>query len=229
MVPENSWSTAPNDAIIFGLKELPSDTGTLKHRHILFGHAYKGQPDGQDLLKRFSAGGGALYDLEYLTDDVDRRVAAFGYWAGFAGAAMLTLCWAAQQKQFPVAPAQTHLNSKAMIDHVLSALDGINARPSAIVIGALGRVGTGASDFCATIGSSVTKWDIDETAAGGPFPEILDHEIFLNCILATPSTPVFLPKSAAAGERRLSVIGDIAFDPDNDFHQLRSMTARHHG
>ena len=53
----------------------------------MFGHAYKGQPDGQKLLSRFAAGGGILYDLEYLTDETGRRVAAFGYWAGFAGAA----------------------------------------------------------------------------------------------------------------------------------------------
>ena len=63
----------------------------------MFGHAYKGQPAGQILLKRFKAGGGTLYDLEYLVDEAGRRVAAFGYWAGFAGAAISLKCWAAQQ------------------------------------------------------------------------------------------------------------------------------------
>ncbi|NDH01607.1 MAG: saccharopine dehydrogenase, partial [Marivivens sp.] len=39
IAPEGSWETAPHDAIIFGLKELP-ETGTpLHHRHIMFGHA----------------------------------------------------------------------------------------------------------------------------------------------------------------------------------------------
>ena len=41
---ENSWPTAPAEAIIFGLKELPEDGTALTHRHIMFGHAYKGQP-----------------------------------------------------------------------------------------------------------------------------------------------------------------------------------------
>ena len=36
----------------------------------------------------------------------------------------------------------------------------------------------------------MTEWDIDETAHGGPFPEILTHDIFLNCILAAPGVPV---------------------------------------
>ena len=56
IVPENSWPTAPQDAIIFGLKELPEDGTPLPHRHIMFGHAFKGQPAGQVLLGRFKTG-----------------------------------------------------------------------------------------------------------------------------------------------------------------------------
>jgi saccharopine dehydrogenase (NAD+, L-lysine-forming) len=85
IVAENAWPQAPADAIIFGLKELPEDGTPLPHRHIMFGHAFKGQPAGQVLLKRFKAGGGTLYDLEYLVGEDGRRVAAFGYWAGYAG------------------------------------------------------------------------------------------------------------------------------------------------
>ena len=85
---EGSWVDAPRDAIIFGLKELPDDGTPLPHRHIMFGHAFKGQAAGRVLLDRFKAGGGTLYDLEYLVDEAGRRVAAFGYWAGYAGAAV---------------------------------------------------------------------------------------------------------------------------------------------
>ena len=67
------------------------------YKRQMFGHAYKGQPDGQKLLSRFAAGGGILYDLEYLTDETGRRVAAFGYWAGFAGAAVAIKSWSAAQ------------------------------------------------------------------------------------------------------------------------------------
>ncbi|MEO0749213.1 MAG: saccharopine dehydrogenase, partial [Pseudomonadota bacterium] len=83
MAPENSWPDAPRDAIVFGLKELPDDGTPLPHRHIMFGHAFKGQFAGQALLKRFKAGGGTLLDIEYLVEPDGRRVAAFGYWAGY--------------------------------------------------------------------------------------------------------------------------------------------------
>ena len=52
---EASWPEAPRDALIFGLKELPEDGTPLVHRHIMFGHAYKGQAAGQRLLKRFAS------------------------------------------------------------------------------------------------------------------------------------------------------------------------------
>lgn len=219
---ENSWPDAPADAIIFGLKELPEDGTPLVHKHILFGHAYKGQPTGQILLKRFVAGGGTLYDLEYLVDENGRRVAAFGYWAGFAGAAVSLKCWAAQQQGGICGPVDVYKSKDALLDDLRQTLDATNTpRPNAIVIGALGRVGSGASDLCAAMDVSTTKWDMKETASGGPFPEILQHEIFVNCIFASPGTPVFVPESAKTDTRKLTVIGDVACDPDSDFSPIK--------
>ena len=217
---ENSWPQAPADAIIFGLKELPEDETPLSHRHIMFGHAYKGQPSGRILLKRFVKGRGTLYDLEYLVDASGRRVAAFGYWAGYAGAALALKCWAAQQHGGICGPVAKYPGKAALLEGLASDLAGYE-RPRALVIGALGRVGTGASDLCAAMGVVVTKWDMAETASGGPFPEVLQHEIFLNCILARPGCPVFVPASAKTAQRQLTVIGDIACDPTSDFSPVK--------
>ena len=222
IVPENSWPDAPEDAIIFGLKELPETDTPLIHRHIMFGHAYKGQPAGKRLLERFVAGGGTLYDLEYLVDGDGRRCAAFGYWAGYAGAAVALKCWAAQQKGGMCGPVSTYDSSTHLLADLQTELLATGThRPNAIVVGALGRVGTGASDLCTAMGVPVTKWDMAETASGGPFPEIIAHEIFLNCILARPGTPVFVPASAKTNPRKLGVIGDIACDPDSDFSPIK--------
>lgn len=217
---ENLWPQAPADAIVFGLKELPEDGTPLTHRHIMFGHAFKGQPAGQVLLKRFRAGGGTLYDLEYLVDETGRRVAAFGYWAGFAGAAVSLKCWAAQQRGGIAGPVHPYPGKTALLDALAAEMAGLD-RPRAIIIGALGRVGTGAADLCTALGLGVTRWDMAETASGGPFPEVLDHEIFLNCILARPGCPVFVPASALTDPRKLTVIGDIACDPTSDFSPIK--------
>lgn len=222
IAPEGSWPDAPRDAIIFGLKELPENDAPLPHRHIMFGHAYKGQPAGLELLKRFRAGAGTLYDLEYLTNDEGRRLAAFGYWAGFAGAAVSLKAWAAQRRGGICGPVQAYATKADMTDELRAALDGAACpRPSAIVIGALGRVGTGASDLLRQMGVRVTGWDMAETAQGGPFPQILMHDVFINCILAQPSTPVFIAPQAVDPGRALSVIGDVACDPTSAFNPIK--------
>ena len=218
---QGSWTDAPQDALIFGLKELPDDGTPLRHRHIMFGHAFKGQGAGQILLRRFADGGGTLYDLEYLVDPDGRRVAAFGYWAGYAGAAVTALVWAAQQRGLPCPSVTTWPSSPALLADIQEALNAVGAtRPDAIVIGALGRVGRGARALCEAMGIPVTGWDMAETAHGGPFPEVLTHDLFFNCILAGPGVPVFVPRDAGNLPRRLSVIGDIACDPDSDYNPV---------
>lgn len=222
IAPQGSWPDAPTDAIIFGLKELPDDGTPLPHRHIMFGHAFKGQSAGRVLLDRFRAGGGTLYDLEYLTDETGRRVAAFGYWAGFAGAAVAVTCWIAQMRGQMADPIRPFPNANALTDTLVSDLAKISAdAPDALIIGALGRVGTGASDLCKRLSIPVTGWDMAETAHGGPFPEILDHTLFFNCILAGPKTPPFVTPDAPTSPRKLRVIGDIACDPDSDFNPVQ--------
>jgi saccharopine dehydrogenase (NAD+, L-lysine forming) len=219
IAPENSWPNAPADAIVFGLKELPEDATPLRHRHIMFGHAYKGQPAGRILLDRFAAGGGTLFDLEYLVDESGGRVAAFGYWAGFAGAAVSYHCWVAQQRGELAGPIARFADKAALLSELSKMFVG--PKPNAMVIGALGRVGAGAADFCDAMGIKVTKWDLAETASGGPFPEVLQHDLFFNCILARLGCPVFVPTSALAAQRRLTVIGDIACDPTSDFSPIK--------
>ncbi len=220
IVAENSWPFAPPDAIVFGLKELPEDGTPLTHRHIMFGHAFKGQPAGQVLLERFKAGGGCLYDLEYLVGEDGRRVAAFGYWAGYAGAAVSLKCWAAQQSGEICGPVAVYAGKAELLADLRAELAGFG-RPNALIIGALGRVGTGAADLLTALDCAVTKWDMAETASGGPFPQVLAHEIFLNYILARPGCPVFVPASAKTDARKLTVIGDIACDPTSDFSPIK--------
>ena len=58
-----------------------------------------------------------------------------------------------------------------------------------------------------------------ETAKGGPFQEILDVDIFINCIYLTSAIPPFLTydfiKTAGGKNRRLGVIVDVSCDTTN--------------
>lgn len=69
----------------------------------------------------------------------------------------------------------------------------------------------------------ILKWDMAETARGGPFEEILDVDIFVNCIYLSSQIPSFVTadfiKSKGAN-RRLSVVVDVSCDTTNPFNPI---------
>jgi len=131
---------------------------------IYFGHVYKDQPGWHQTLGRYRAGGGVLYDLECLVDENNRRVAAFGYWAGFAGAATGVMAWCGQNRgENPsLAKLGSFPNVDLLIAALKSALTQCAERPNMIVMGALGRSGRGAVKLANELGLTVSKWDMAE-------------------------------------------------------------------
>ncbi|MFL6141477.1 MAG: saccharopine dehydrogenase [Labedaea sp.] len=210
IAPAGSWVDAPEDEYVVGLKELPDHPPALRHRHVFFGHAYKGQLGGPALLRRFVAGGGTLLDLEYLVDDAGRRLAAFGYWAGYTGAALAILHHRGRLTT-PLRPV-----SKAALDDLLRA-DAGAAR--ALVTGALGRSGRGACDALETAGIEPTRWDIEETRALDR-AALLDHDILVNAVLVTEPTTPFLTPQALLAPHRLAVVADVTCDVTSDCNVL---------
>ncbi len=227
LVPQGSWVNAPKEAIIIGLKELPEDSFELIHQHIYFAHAYKEQSGWQELLSRFKRGGGELFDLEYLVDEKQRRVAAFGYWAGFAGAALSVLAWANQQQDInpPLADISSYQNKQQLLSDLELAISKTEnkskEKPKLLVIGAKGRSGSGAVDLAKALSLEVLEWDLAETKKGGPFEEIIQADIFINCVLINQDLPPFITKELLSKEeRKLSVIVDVSCDPYGSYNPL---------
>ncbi|MGK5628513.1 saccharopine dehydrogenase [Streptomyces sp. URMC 123] len=203
--PAGSWTEAPEDTYVIGLKELPDGPARLRHRHILFGHAYKGQAGARELLGRFTAGGGALLDLEYLVDAEGRRLAAFGYWAGYVGAALAVLHHRGRLTT-PLAPL-----TKERLDEALRAVRPADP-PTALVVGALGRCGRGACDALTTAGIEPTRWDVAETAHLDR-AALLGHDILVNTVLTTRPVPPFLTRDDLDDPARaLRLVCDVTCD-----------------
>ena len=224
--PSGAWRDAPPETIVLGLKELDPGSGPFAHRHVHFAHAFKYQRGWRDAIAAFDAGGGALYDLEYLVDERGRRVAAFGRDAGFVGAALGLLVLA---DALP-APLDAWPDRAALVRAVRDALaaragafpggpsrDGSlpDDPPRALVIGARGRSGRGAVEACEAAGVAVTAWDVDETAAGGPFDAVPEHDLLVSCVFVDAPVAPFTTLDAlrAAPARRLRAIVDVGCDP----------------
>ena len=148
---------------IIGLKELPASDTPLPHTHVQFAHCYKQQAGWSSVLGRFYRGGGTLYDLEFLTDANGRRVAAFGYHAGFAGAAAGALAYAAQKTGTKLGSLEPYPNEQAMVTDVKAKLGGEEINIKALIIGALGRCGRGAVDLFKKIGLKEYAFSMSST------------------------------------------------------------------
>ena len=92
--------------------------------------------------------------------------------------------------------------------------------PRVIIIGALGRCGRGTVDLLEKIDippENIIKWDLAETGAkSGPYLEIVESDIFINCIYLTDKIPPFVDTDVLQKpERKLSVICDVSCDTTN--------------
>ncbi|KUN07255.1 saccharopine dehydrogenase [Streptomyces canus] len=214
VAPAGSWaSRAPQDAVVVGLKELPDEPAALPHRHVFFGHAYKRQPGAAELLRRFAAGGGALLDLEYLVDDHGRRLAAFGYWAGYLGAALAVL----QHRGRLSAPLMP--TSQEELAEILRPAAG-DEEFRALVIGALGRSGRGARVALQAAGVEPACWDLEETRDLDR-PALLAHDLLVNCVLATTPVPPFVREADLDDPtRRLRTLSDVTCDVGSPLNVL---------
>ncbi|MEV6248377.1 saccharopine dehydrogenase [Streptomyces sp. NPDC051742] len=214
IAPQDSWtSLCPAGSYVLGLKELPDRPGPLRHRHIYFGHAYKGQAGARALLRRFEAGGGLLLDLEYLVDAGGHRLAAFGHWAGYAGAALAVL----HRRGLLTAPLAS-LPQRELDERLRPPSGGEPL--TAVVIGAHGRSGRGACDALTTAGVAPSRWNSAETRALDR-DALLAHDILVNTIATDHPVAPFLTKDDLDGpRRRLSVIGDVTCDVGSPLHAL---------
>jgi hypothetical protein len=61
--------------------------------------------------------------------------------------------------------------------------------------------------------SNIIQWDMEETKEGGPFKEIVESDIFVNCIYLSAPIPKFVTvESLSAPDRKLSVVCDVSAD-----------------
>ncbi|KAG6016868.1 hypothetical protein E4U43_002880 [Claviceps pusilla] len=238
LVPTGVWPKAESNTLIVGLKEIPEEGFALTNDHLTFAHCYKKQAGWAEVLGRFVAGKSTLYDLEFLVDSAGRRISAFGFHAGFTGAALGVKNWAWQLanpgKKLPAVATFTdgkgyYVNEQELVDQIRKDLEAgekiLGRKPTAFVLGALGRCGRGACDLFIKAGlpeENITRWDLAETRdRQGPYEEIAQHDIFLNAIyLSEPIPPFVNHELLAKPGRKLSVVIDVSCDTTNPHNPI---------
>src|SRR3989338_6264611 len=178
MVEEGQWkvlnkesaSGKPLPIWVLGLKTLGKpDPKVLHTNHIYFAHCFKGQKGWEKEVKRFTAGGSRIFDLEFMLAPVPRRrVAAFGYHAGYVGMALAFCSYYAQLEGLHQLPPLMPFDSQAeLFEYVNSwrckSPATMAARPSTVILGAKGAAGSGAAGFFEGFLSTVDSQYIRKT------------------------------------------------------------------
>lgn len=222
MVDAGGWmNNPPADALILGLKELPDEPAVIKNHHILFAHAYKEQTGWKEMLTRFTTGGADLLDIEYMTRENGMRYVAFGYRAGYMGAALSLLHWFSKQSgegsylDNSLQPFET----AALLDETIEGLSKGNKKPKVLIIGAGGRCGTGAADIYERHGAEITRWDWEETV-NIDRDAVMDHDIMINCAFIKSKGSPFIRHEDLKPGTRLSIVTDVGCDPFSDFNPV---------
>ena len=221
MVDAGGWMDPPEDAIILGLKELPEEPSVIKNAHILFAHAYKEQLGWKETLTRFKSGNADLLDIEYMTRENGTRVVAFGYRAGYMGAALALLHWFSTQSDNGsyLDNSLIPFDNADLLDDTIAKL-GLNIKkPKVLIIGAGGRCGAGAADIFERHGAEITRWDREETQ-NLDRAALLDHDIMINCAFIKDKQPAFVRKEDRTEGSRLSIVTDVSCDPFSDFNPV---------
>ena len=77
------------NTLIIGLKELDyTNPKLLPWCHLYFTHIFKNQIGSEEIIAKLETSGAIVYDYEYFLNRKQKRVIAFGFWAGFIGTAL---------------------------------------------------------------------------------------------------------------------------------------------
>ncbi|REE18552.1 alanine dehydrogenase/PNT-like protein [Paraburkholderia sp. BL23I1N1] len=223
IVKSHSWQNAPSDAYILGLKELSEDVNEVRHTHIYFGHVFKQQTGAVEVLDRFRRGGGTLLDLEYLRDFRGLELVSRGvsFWAGVCGAAVtLELMERKMSNAAEVSLEKTfHSSFEELVEFLERRIEKVrNAR--ILIAGARGVTGSGVRYLLETVGLGHECWGRTETASDSRH-ELLDFDIFFNCIRSDETTTTLLHPKMLEKPHRLSMIGDVSCDAASPYNPLR--------
>jgi alanine dehydrogenase len=191
-----------NKSLIIGIKDLPNLDKLQNHNHMYFSHSYKNQVGSEIILDAFSKSNSSLYDFEFFTNSIHKRIIAFGYSAGIVGAALGLRQYINKSTNAPdLANLTIYPNSETLINLILPK------KPKVAVIGSLGRCGSGVTHVLDTLQVPYIHIGKDDDQ----IKTLTDYDIVYNCIVLDAAyTKVWLDTNTEF--KKPLIIVDISCD-----------------
>lgn len=176
IVTKNKWyNNEYKKGIIVGLKELTNLDKLNNHIHIYFSHSYKNQINSRYILEKFKESNSILYDFEYFIDDNNKRLIAFGFYAGYVGCCLGILQYFTKRK------TKENIKNikpwKSKIDIINDIKNIYDKNILVAVIGANGRCGSSVCKVLDMLEISYIKYNRNDKKT-----KLEYYDIIYNCI-----------------------------------------------
>lgn len=222
VVEPGFWQSSDMDTIVIGLKELADDNSQIRQTHIYFAHAFRNQVGAARVLRRFQEGRGALLDLEYLTDSDGQRIASFGFWAGYIGAALSLMAYLE-----PTSHPLSYWPNLGAIQNQLDSIvciKGITHQEvqalSVAITGALGKAGQGARQFFKEQGITPNCFDRGDLETTIDKTRLLSSQIIVHCVGGNSNSNFAITEANLKDAKDLRVISDVTCDYTSRYHMF---------
>ena len=134
--------------IMFGIKEATVDSLIPGKKYFFFGHIAKMQEYNRPLLQAFIQKKITFCDYEYMVDERNQRVCAFGWWAGVVGTYYTLRGYGLRYHLYELPMPDRKFTLTKLID----SLKEVNLPPIKVFITGAGRVSQGAQFVLDTLG-----------------------------------------------------------------------------
>jgi hypothetical protein len=138
--------------VLFGIKEATIESIIPNKHYFFFGHIAKMQEYNRPLLQDMMRKNITFSDYEYLVDDNNARVCAFGWWAGVVGVYYTLRGYGLRTGKYSLPKPDL----KFTLEKLLEALNSIELPAVKVVVTGAGRVSQGAQYVLENI--KATKW-----------------------------------------------------------------------
>lgn len=148
--------------ILFGIKEADIRTLIPNKHYFFFGHIAKMQAYNRPLLQALIAKRITFSDYEYLVDDDNQRVCAFGWWAGVVGTYYTLRGYGLRHHLYELPKPDKHFT----LEKLTQALKSVELPHIKLLVTGNGRVSHGAQHILETIGA--VRLTEEQFLADGP-------------------------------------------------------------
>jgi saccharopine dehydrogenase (NAD+, L-lysine-forming) len=198
-----------SNTLVIGLKELDySNPKLLPWRHLYFTHIFKNQVGSEEIIGKLESSGSIIYDYEYLLNKHQKRIIAFGFWAGFIGTALGLLQYYYKSINKDIGNLKAYEDASILFEEV-EYFKHFFRKINIGIIGINGRSGKGSRFILERLGIL----NVHGYSRASDKEPLKQHNIIINCIKLSPEdNNIFISTETLPKFDKLQVIVDVSCD-----------------